>query len=361
MPRRGIEISNSKFLGENLIFIISQPRSGSTLLQRILAGHPDIQTSAETWLMLHPVYGQKDSGISAEYGANFRREAVEEFVEHYADAPDVMDDANREWARVLYNSALKKSGRKLFLDKTPRYFYIVPELYRLFPKARFIFLLRNPMAVLASELSTYVKGDWPVLSVFAPDLVEAPRLILDSKDSMGENAITVRYEEFVVEPEKALKRLCDQMQITYHQNMIEYGDTPAPIGKMNDPVGIHQHTRPSSIGVDRWKSMADTPQHAHLAQCYLRTLGKPIISRLGYDYDEITNDLGPGVDVRSYKLFPWQIAITPSHAWNLRQRFRAERYELCSEFGWLKGTFLALKINLIRQLRLSVRSLRIPK
>ena len=42
-----------KYLGHDLIFVISQPRSGSTLLQRLLSGHSWIQTSAETWLMLH--------------------------------------------------------------------------------------------------------------------------------------------------------------------------------------------------------------------------------------------------------------------------------------------------------------------
>ena len=45
-----------EYLGENLIFIISQPRSGSTLLQRMLSGNKDIKASAETWLMLHPLY-----------------------------------------------------------------------------------------------------------------------------------------------------------------------------------------------------------------------------------------------------------------------------------------------------------------
>ena len=47
----------SPTLREDLIFVISQPRLGSTFLQRLLAGHPEVQTSAETWLMLHPASG----------------------------------------------------------------------------------------------------------------------------------------------------------------------------------------------------------------------------------------------------------------------------------------------------------------
>ena len=67
MPRP----AESAYLGENLVFIISQPKAGSTLLQRLLAGHPDIQTSAETWLMLHPVYGLRTRGVAADFNANW--------------------------------------------------------------------------------------------------------------------------------------------------------------------------------------------------------------------------------------------------------------------------------------------------
>ena len=72
-----------KYLGEDLIFIISQPRSGSTLLQRILAGHPEIQTSAETWLLLHPTYAFRTSGIDTDYDSRFAAQGVEEFLTNY--------------------------------------------------------------------------------------------------------------------------------------------------------------------------------------------------------------------------------------------------------------------------------------
>lgn len=349
------------YKGDNLIFIISQPRSGSTLLQRVLAGHPDIQTSAETWLMLHPLYGDRRSGMTTEYGQAFRVEAVEEFLDNYADNDGLLDDANRAWAKVIYDNVLAKGERKLFLDKTPRYFFIIPELVRLFPDAKFIFLLRNPMAVLASELNTYVKGDWPVLGVFAPDLVDAPRLILNAMTSLGDNAISVRYESFVKEPEIELKALCNKLDITYHKEMIEYVNTPAPVGKMNDPVGIHQHTRPSASSIDRWMSMADAPQHAHFAQAYLRELGPATLSELGYDYEVIKQSLGEEIDDRTRQIFPWHIAITPRENWNLRERFRAERYLIARNKGWLRGTLSTIKTTAKRLIKGALASLRYAK
>jgi len=176
---------DEKYLGENLIFIISQPRSGSTLLQRILGGHPEIQTSAETWLLLHPTYALKKSGIETEYDSRFAAQGVEEFLINYTDGVEVYDDAIRQWANVIYGNALKKNSKIYFLDKTPRYFFIIPDLHRLFPKAKFIFLLRNPLAVLSSLLSTYVKDDWPVLSFFRHDLLHAPQLIADGIKIIG--------------------------------------------------------------------------------------------------------------------------------------------------------------------------------
>ena len=61
----------------------------------------------------------------------------------------------------LYEGALPGTGKGYFLDKTPRYYLVIPELYCTFPKAHYIFLLRNPVAVLCSILETREKKDWP--------------------------------------------------------------------------------------------------------------------------------------------------------------------------------------------------------
>src|SRR6516165_4829830 len=53
--------------GSNLIFLFSQPRAGSTLLQRILGRHPDIHTVAEPWIMLPSFYVMRPDRCEAEY------------------------------------------------------------------------------------------------------------------------------------------------------------------------------------------------------------------------------------------------------------------------------------------------------
>ena len=118
-------------------------------------------------------------------------------------------EAVRAYATTLYESALRPTGKRLFLDKTPRYYFICDELRRVFPKAKFIFLLRNPLAVLASILETWVKQDWSILRWYQADLLQAPRLIADAiagspspiNGERGETApITVGYEDLVANP-----------------------------------------------------------------------------------------------------------------------------------------------------------------
>ena len=48
-----VEERNKLFNEKNLIFIISPPRSGSTLLQRILNNSSEIETTSEPWFLLH--------------------------------------------------------------------------------------------------------------------------------------------------------------------------------------------------------------------------------------------------------------------------------------------------------------------
>ena len=75
------DANNTAYCGENLIFLISQPRAGSTLLQRILAAHSQVHSVSEPWLMLHPVYALRPSGITAEYNEELARIALRDYLE----------------------------------------------------------------------------------------------------------------------------------------------------------------------------------------------------------------------------------------------------------------------------------------
>ena len=342
---------NDKYTGENLILIISQPRSGSTLLQRILSGHTEIQTSAETWLMLYPAYAFKNTGLKSEFNMRWTKQAIDEFLNNYTEGDFTYIEAWRNWADTIYNAALQKSGKKFFIDKTPRYFFIIPELFKLLPNATFIFLLRNPLAVLASELSTYVKEDWDVLSLFNPDLIQAPKLILEGIELLKDKAITIHYEELVQYPEENIARLCLQLGIKFNKDMLNYDDTPQPKGAMNDHIGIVQHTRPSMSSLDKWKILTKSDQTKHFAHEYLNSLGETTVEKLGYSFQELKNTLGNDDNFikNSRTIFPWNIAIEPKKTRTLKQQYIADRYyAIRDKDSVFLGTLSNFKMYLIK-------------
>jgi glycosyltransferase involved in cell wall biosynthesis len=289
IKEKNTKIKINKVAGENLIFIISQPRAGSTLLQRILAGHPDIHTTAEPWIMLHPLYSLKRDGHTSEYDINLAKDALDDFLVSIDQGEDTYIKGISKMASFLYNKALKKSGKTYFLDKTPRYYFIIPELYRTFPKAKFIFLLRNPLAVLSSILNTWVKENWDIISNFKHDLLRAPQLIADGINLLKRKALIVHYEELSTNPEHTIKSLCDIMKIKFYQEMLEYGLNPIPKGRMGDQTNIYKHKKPTSIYLNKWVEQLTSPYIRYLSEIYLSILGPELLTSLGYSYDELSS------------------------------------------------------------------------
>jgi glycosyltransferase involved in cell wall biosynthesis/Tfp pilus assembly protein PilF len=274
--------------GKGLIFLISQPRSGSTLLQRILNTHPDVHTTAEPWLMLHPLFGLKENGIKADYDASLYRTAVLEFLNNAPEGEELYYDGLREMALRIYRRMLTLSGKSYFLDKTPRYYQVIPELYRLFPEAYYIILLRNPLGVLSSVLETWFMNK--IERVNPPiykDLLQGPALLLRGIRLLKENAIVVDYESLVKEPERVIQNLCRRLDLPFQSNMLEYGRIQLQGGSFGDPKNIFLHHRPVEDYVEKWIDNLRDNGLSEFAARYLSYLGKELLDGLGYSYRDI--------------------------------------------------------------------------
>ncbi len=304
--------------GENLIFLISQQRAGSTLLQRILAGHPEVHTTAEPWLMLHPVYALREEGHQAEYNAVLAHKALHDFLETLESGQTRYLEALRRMALYLYATACEQAGKTYFLDKTPRYYLIIPELARVFPQAKFLVLVRNPLAVLSSILNTWVKGHPILLARYRQDLIEAPRRLVEGIELLEDRATVVHYETLVVDPQTVVQFLCDRLGLEFQPSMLEYGKGIRPQGEMGDPGGVDRYARPATDSLDRWLSLGQTLQTRHFAEGYLRALGPDLLAALGYNYAELEAILamvpckGGKIDVT------WQQIVEPDE--DLRKR-----------------------------------------
>jgi hypothetical protein len=273
--------------GQSLIFLISQPRAGSTLTQLILGTHPDIHTVSEPWLMLHPIYALRSSGYQSDYDANLALGALTDFLRSLPDGEEAYFEGLRRMYGYLYNCALSISGKRFFLDKTPRYYSVIPELHHTFPKARFIILLRNPLAVLSSIIDMTRKTDSGTLKDYSHDLLDAPGLLLSGINHLGDRCHVLRYETLVTNPKVTVKDMCTYLGVDFRFDMLQY-DCPKPGDWLNgDPLGIYQSKTPVQKSVDKWIGELKDGQFWQLANDYLELLGQDVLTSLGYSYKEL--------------------------------------------------------------------------
>jgi len=279
--------------GEGLIFLISLPRSGSTMLQRVLGSHPDIHTTAEPWVMLHPLYALKHTGLEAEYDASTCRQALGDFMKELPTGEEGYYTAVRKMACSLYRQATVSAGKSRFLDKTPRYFNVLPELMQAFPKAKFVLLLRNPLAVLASVLDTWFDRNIKAYesSSHFRDMLEGPRLLAEAIETFGDNLIVTRYEDVVADTQAEVHRLCEFLELPFFEPMLEYGARPAPTGECGDPQKVNVHNAPVEDYVETWKGLLSLDGIRQYAARYLDSIGDKVLSQLGYSLTTLSLEL----------------------------------------------------------------------
>ncbi len=336
--------------GEDLVFLISQPRCGSTMLQRILGSHSQIYAPQETWLMLAPSFALRADGLRAPYNGLLAFHALEDFLNHFGGGESTYLSAVRAWARVMYGAALALSSKQVFVDKTPRYYYIIPELRRFFPAAKFVFLLRNPLSVLSSILRTWVREDWPKLSHHRDDLLTAPRRMIEGIEAGRSRSFVVQYEQLVDRPREVVHRLCEFLGLAFEPRMIEYGGSPPPEGRHGDKARTHTYKQPSQENVDNWRRLTETSQELHFARSYLNSLGVAV-DALGYSFEELSQALSEARPRDRGPVFPWGLALRPTAGWGRKQRLVARRVLAVQRHGAIRGNWLFLRENAWHMIR----------
>jgi hypothetical protein len=225
------------------------------------------------------------------------REATAEFVAHLPGGEDAYFEGARRMLGYLYQQALQTSGKSIFLDKSPRYYLIIDELRRTFPAAKFIVLVRNPLAVLSSILDTWVKRPYfsnlySLRIDFAHDLLTAPGIIRDAMK--GQCAVT-HYENLIQNPNATVARLCKDLDIEFLPEMIEYGGEGKSTERwaFGDQGTVYRETRPVTSRAERWRQILNgTPAWQQIARSYLYALGPTLLADLGYNFEGLRAGLG---------------------------------------------------------------------
>ena len=246
-----------------IAFLVGFPRSGTTLLDRMLRAHPDIEVLEEKSLfsLLHQDWSEPGT------------------LEVLAD----VNEAQIIDARKIYRRGMsghrRQPQRSLGIDKLPLNLAYLFLIHRLFPEAPVIFLQRHPMDACIScyfqafelEASMGYFLDIEQTARYYDAVMQVAALSMDQVDSPPHRML---YEDLVAEPKDELTALLNYVDLEMHDSMLDYrqqGGTETSNTPSYQQVSQPLHTR--SIG--RWRHYS-TQLESSLS------LLKPWVKRFGY-------------------------------------------------------------------------------
>ena len=312
---------------ERVVFLISMPRSGSTLLQKILEQSDQINTLGEPWLMLPLLAGYDEDLIDAKYGQHLNVKAKEEFLRHTNNS-EIINQAQQVYADSIYSSIIRESDKRYFLDKTPRYIYIVNRLKEIYPKAKFIVLLRNPAAVISSYAHTWYKDSFIKLSedrFCRYDFEKGFEQLANFANSEFKNKHVIHYEDLVSKPDEAVSKLFGYLNLKYNEKYINYNNEKSSSKKFmfGDPKTVYSKTRPDQLHAEKWLRDVEKNNTQYDLLKLLNILPKGVIGALGYQETAIKHKLDANALDDKFKIIAQEFGTNTNKLNEIRQEYNA--------------------------------------
>jgi hypothetical protein len=240
---------------DRLIFLIGPPRSGSTLLMRVLNATKEIWSRPEPHLMGPLAHlGFYNNVDKAAFDHLQAGDAVRQYVADLPRGEEDYLDALRAYADTMYGRMLATApgNPRFFLDKTPANGLILPFLGKLYPRGRFIVLTRHPAAIFASFAESFFDGDYEAAVAFNPVIARYVPAMARFLRQTEVPFCHVRYEELVTAPEATLERICAYLDIPFDPGALDYKRKDVGGKGLGDPVGVQKHDRPVASSKDTW-------------------------------------------------------------------------------------------------------------
>jgi hypothetical protein len=253
------------------VFIVGCPRSGTTLLRRVVNAHPQVAIPHEThWV---PDFFQKRVGLTPD--GLVTPELIDRLVAHRKFPKLGVSRQQLEgllgagaavpYARFVtgvYDLHGQGQGKALVGDKTPEYGRKIRTLHGLWPEAKFVHLIRDGRDVCLSHLNWQVKAaklsrrlrtwDEDPVSTAAVWWEWNVRLVREAGGALGPGLYhELRYEALVARPEEECGKLCAFLGLPYDAAMLRFheGRTRA------DPtLDAKRAWRPITPGLRDWRT-----------------------------------------------------------------------------------------------------------
>lgn len=194
------------------VFLLGFPRSGTTLLEVILEGHPNVVSLEENESLIG---------------------AVQEFMLRPAEVvriapapPAVLDRFRADYWRHVAAAGIDVRA-KLFVDKNPLNTLKLPLIARLFPDAKILFACRDPRDIVLSCFRHRFRMSAPIHELLTLDGAAAyydavMRLTLQFSRFFSLDTCLVRHEDVVTDFKRETKRVCDFLGIEWDPAMGDF-------------------------------------------------------------------------------------------------------------------------------------------
>ena len=225
------------------IFVVGLQRSGSTLIEQILASHPDIEGTAE--LMTMP-------NLCDELGAAAARHNRSVFQQIMLSDPAVFRRIGEEY--LTRTKAYRVQGKRLFVDKLPANWMNIGLIRLALPNARIVDARRHPMACGFSNF----KQHYATGVTFAYSLESIGRFYADYLrmmrhfDAVQPEAIHhLTNERLIDEPETEVRKMLDFVGVPFDSACLEFHANKRAV----HTPSAEQVRRPiNRDGVDTWRN-----------------------------------------------------------------------------------------------------------
>ena len=228
------------------LLLLGFPRSGTTLLEQVLASNPNVVTLEER----DPARDAVQAFMPKSRKLRALAEASEETLDEYR---------SRYWRNVRKHD-VEPEG-KIFVDKGPIYTVNMPVLTRLFPRAKFLFAIRDPRDVVFSCFRRRfgvnpTSFEFLTLEGTARFYAAVMRLAEIYRDKLPLDVFELHHEALVDDFDGQTRALCSFMGLPWDDAMRRFSDR-SKIGAISTVSGSQIARGLNREGIGQWRRYAE--------------------------------------------------------------------------------------------------------
>jgi tetratricopeptide (TPR) repeat protein len=232
------------------IFVMGMPRSGTTLVERILSNHRDVDSCGEL----------QDFGVAVKELSHTSSAKVLD-LDTLAAAKKL--DMKALGQRYLQTTSAVRGTAGRFVDKLPFNFFYIGLIKQALPNAKIILVQRNPMDTCIGNFRQLFSINSPYYA-YAYDLLNIGRFYAEFyrlgqfwQAKQTANFLLLNYEQLTQQPQTQIRRLLQFCELDWQEQCLHVETNKAPVSTASK-VQVREPINTSSIG--RWRKYGQSTQ-----------------------------------------------------------------------------------------------------